>query len=532
MENIDVVVCTVTGREEFLDSCVAAISAELRPEDTLTIVRDRPLADARNEGTQQGSNPIVVFIDDDAVPRPGWRESMSVFDDPTIVGIGGAVHPRFEAGGGSERHAWVYGCDHAGLPADGEEIRNPIGAAMAFRRPIPLFSPALGRVGGNTAGGEETELCQRVEGKIIRHTAFAVDHFVPQSRTKLSYHLKRSFDEGRIKSWLNDLGSEREYAQHPSLHVAAAALGFALGKRGFIPPKTPTCEASIIVCTDGKRPLELDHIKKSMEGIDAELVIVDNSQDGIGIGVRAPEPGLARARNVGIRAANGRILAFTDDDARPDEHWLQELLDSYDDDTWAVTGRVVSNPETEAQELFENHVSFDMGEVPHTWSLETEEVPPLYPYPGGIFGAGVNMSFRADVFQKIGGFSEELGTGRCTRGGEDIDMLRRVVLHGGQIKYQPKAKVWHIHRHSKRELIKQMFGFGAGFTAALTRCVADGKFVPTKIKGHIPRSSVKPETQPSPWWMRTAEVAGYLCGPPLFVAARLSDAVDTWKKTE
>ncbi|WJZ03795.1 glycosyltransferase [Corynebacterium freiburgense] len=532
MDAIDVVVCTVTGREHFLDACVEAIKKELQEDDTLTIIRDRPLADARNEGVSQGSNPIIVFIDDDAIPRPGWRASMSVFEDPEIVGIGGAVHPRFEAGEGDERHAWVYGCDHAGLPADGEEIRNPIGAAMAFRRPIPLFSPALGRVGGNTSGGEETELCQRIDGKIIRHTAFAVDHFVPESRTKLAYHMKRSFDEGRIKSWLNDLGSEREYARHPSLHVAAAALGFALGKRGFIPPKTPTREASIIVCTDGRRPLDLHHIEKSMEGIDAELILVDNSADGIGMGIRAPQPGLARARNVGIRAANGKILAFTDDDARPDPNWLRELINSYDDETWAVTGRVVSKPETEAQELFENHVSFDMGEKPRRWSLDTEEAPPLYPYPAGSFGAGVNMSFRAEVFQKIGGFAEELGTGRCTRGGEDLDMLRRVVLHGGVIQYQPKAIVCHIHRHSKRALAKQMFGFGTGFTASLARCLADGKFVPTTIRGKVPHGAVKPPTEPSPWWMRTAEIAGYLCGPPLFMAARLSDAVDTWKKTE
>lgn len=534
MENIDVVVCTVTGREHFLKDCIAAIEKELLPADTLTVIRDLPLANARNKGVANGTNPVVVFIDDDAVARPGWRAAMSIFDDPTITGIGGAIHPNFESGHGDERHAWVYGCDHAGLPADGEEIRNPIGAAMAFRRPIPEFSPALGRVGGNTAGGEETELCQRIHGRIIRHTAFAVDHFVPKSRTKLSYHIRRSFNEGRMKSWLSNLGPERAYAKRPSVHVLAAAVGFALGKRGFIPPKKPTCAASIIVCTDGKRPLKLGHIERAIEGLDAEIVVVDNSKDGIGIGIRAPEPGLARARNVGIRAAKGRILAFTDDDAELDPRWLKELLVGYDNDDsiWAVTGRVCSKPITDAQHLFEDYVSYDFGEKPRRWNLDTAERPPLYPYPGGSFGAGVNMSFRADVFQKIGGFSEELGAGRCTRGGEDLDMLRRVILHGGTIQYWPYAVVWHNHRATKRQLFEQMFAFGSGFSASLSRCLADGKFVPTSLRGTVPRGAVKGPQEPGPWWMRAAEVAGLVCGPPLFAAARLSDAVGVWNKTQ
>lgn len=534
MESIDVVVCTVAGREGFLQDCVAAIEAELVPGDTLIVVRDRPLAEARNHGVAQGSNPIVVFIDDDAVPRPGWRAAMSVFDDPSIVGIGGAVHPKFERGGGDTRHAWVYGCDHAGLPPDGEEIRNPIGAAMAFRRPIPEFSPALGRVGGNTAGGEETELCQRIDGRIIRHTTFAVDHFVPASRTKLGYHLKRSFHEGRMKSWLSNLGPERRYAARPGLHVLAAAAGFALGKRGFIPPKAPTCAASIIICTDGRRPLSLEHLERAIEGLDAEIVVVDNSPDGIGVGIRASERGLARARNEGIRAANGKILAFTDDDAEIDPNWLRELIAGYgdDDNVWAVTGRVLSTPHTDAQRLFEEHISYDLGDRPRRWNLETEEVPPLYPYPAGSFGTGANMSFRAEVFQKIGGFAEELGAGRCTRGGEDIDMLRRVVLHGGTIQYWPAAIVRHDHRETKRQLMRQMFGFGAGFTAALARCVADGTFVPTSVRGTIPKGAVKGPKDPAPWWMRAAEGAGYVCGLPLFAAARLSDAVGVWNKTE
>ena len=59
--------------------------------------RDRGLSGARNSGITYGSNPVVCFIDDDAVPLPGWSVAVrEAFSEPEVAAVGGegpsAVH--------------------------------------------------------------------------------------------------------------------------------------------------------------------------------------------------------------------------------------------------------------------------------------------------------------------------------------------------------------------------------------------------------------------------------------------------------
>ncbi|MEE9179545.1 MAG: glycosyltransferase family A protein, partial [Vicinamibacteria bacterium] len=94
-----------------------------------------------------------------------------------------------------------------------------------------------------------------------------------------------------------------------------------------------------------------------------EVLLVDNgSTDGgptlmrsyaeerVARGVRLLEEkkrGAASARNTGIRAAKGEIVAFTDSDCSPDPAWLENVMLSFDDSSvGAVAGRVVGAPGT------------------------------------------------------------------------------------------------------------------------------------------------------------------------------------------
>lgn len=257
--SISVVICCYT--EERHDSLIAAVSAtldQLAPDDQVVVVVDgnhplyrrlaaahtdpritvlensfgRGLSSARNTGLDAAHAEVMVFLDDDAVPGPaaldGVRRS---FADARVTALGGAVRPQWELGHQPgwfpPEFGWVVGCDYRGLPPDGGEIRNPIGAAMAVRR-LPLreiggFSDHLGRVDAVPAGCEETmmgiALTRRdPEAKIVRATSFEVAHAVPRDRMTVSYFVRRCYHEGRSKAVLtrlcgrrSSLASERSY---------------------------------------------------------------------------------------------------------------------------------------------------------------------------------------------------------------------------------------------------------------------------------------------------------------------------------
>lgn len=192
----------------------------------------RGLSGARNTGVKQSRNDIVVFVDDDAVLTTGALDgAREAFDDPAVVAIGGAVDADWEDGSAPdwfpEEFGWVVGCDYRGLPGSGDQIRNPIGAAMAARRhalgQIEGFSTKLGRIGDLPAGCEETLMGVQLRAhfpgqRIIRHTPFRVDHHVPSGRATLRYFTRRCYQEGRSKASLSRisgrhsaLSSERSY---------------------------------------------------------------------------------------------------------------------------------------------------------------------------------------------------------------------------------------------------------------------------------------------------------------------------------
>ena len=108
-----------------------------------------------------------------------------------------------------------------------------------------------------------------------------------------------------------------------------------------------------------------------------QVVVVDNAScdDGrtravaLAAGVdyvREDRPGLDIARNRGVRAATGDIVAFTDDDVRLHPRWLERLTAAFDADRiMAVTGLVLpAELETPAQIHFEKYWGFGRGYRP------------------------------------------------------------------------------------------------------------------------------------------------------------------------
>ncbi|MGA8113760.1 MAG: glycosyltransferase [Actinocatenispora sp.] len=177
-----------------------------------------------------------------------------------------------------------------------------------------------------------------------------------------------------------------------------------------------------------------------------------------------PTPGASLARNRGAEAATGDLLAFTDDDAVVDRHWLTAAaaeLASADVD--CVTGLVLPlSLDSAAQRYFEAFGGFGKGYQRRTFAPDSPAPDPLYPLAPGIFGSGNNMVWRRSAYDALHGFDTRLGPGRRTRAGEDLDLFVRLVSSGGRLTYTPHSLVWHEHRTEVAALRGQLRGYGTG----------------------------------------------------------------------
>lgn len=240
-------------------------------------------------------------------------------------------------------------------------------------------------------------------------------------------------------------------------------------------------DVSVVICTRN-RPESVDRCLGSMKALrpsPAEVLVVDNapeddrteavvSRHPFARYAREPRPGLSAARNAGIRATSGRIVAFTDDDCVPHLRWIEGLLRGFvDPDVTAVTGLALPDRlETPSELRFERVNSFNLGyrrrRFDGAW-LHAQGSRGAHVW--GI-GAGANMAFRRVAFDRIGLFDLRLGAGTagCS---EDSELWYRVLADGGSVLYEPTAVVFHRHRADPQSLDRQLRQYMRGHVAAL-----------------------------------------------------------------
>jgi GT2 family glycosyltransferase len=186
-----------------------------------------------------------------------------------------------------------------------------------------------------------------------------------------------------------------------------------------------------------------------------------------------PIPGLAQARNAGLRRARGDIVAFTDDDTVVDEAWLSEIAAGFerDPDAACVSGLVPSGElRSRTQAYFDSRVSWSKNLEPRVFSLAAppDDVP-MFPFTSGAFSTGANFALNRRTALSMGGFDTAFGAGTRTGGAEDIDMFTRIILEGHSLVIQPSAVVWHRHRDDFAELRSQASAYGNGLGAWITK---------------------------------------------------------------
>lgn len=249
-----------------------------------------------------------------------------------------------------------------------------------------------------------------------------------------------------------------------------------------------------------------------------------------------PRPGLSCARNKGLAEARGTYLAYTDDDVAVDAGWVQGLLKAFRTagDVGCVTGLVATAEIAGAAEQY-----FDARAA--SWSTRCESQrfdldgsapdDALYPYSPGIFGTGANLAFDRAMLVELGGFDEALGAGTRTRGGEDLDIFVRVLRAGRALVYEPAALVWHHHRADRDALLSQLYGYGTGLSAFMTKCLMQ-RGTRREVLGRIPlglrrMAGIRGQTRErlteaveAPRGAMLREVLGFGAGPVLYLQAR------------
>lgn len=167
---------------------------------------------ARNAGVAAVGTDVVVFLDDDAAAAPGWLEHLLAhYEDPEVLGVGGAADPDWQVGRPSwlpREFDWVVGCTYRGLPEEPLSVRNLMGCNMSFRRSVIEqaggFYEGLGRTGANAFGCSETEFCIRAQqllgGRLVFEPGARISHQVPAERTTWRYFARRCRAEGRSKA--------------------------------------------------------------------------------------------------------------------------------------------------------------------------------------------------------------------------------------------------------------------------------------------------------------------------------------------
>ena len=148
---------------------------------------------------------------------------------------------------------------------------------------------------------------------------------------------------------------------------------------------------------------------------------------------RIPVKGLPNARNVGVERSQGDVVLFLDDDSIPDVDLVRFHAENYADPSISgVGGRVLGGYDRGGAEtgrfkpgngkVVRNFGSTTRGEADHL--------------------AGGNMSFRREVFDRVGGFDKAYGGSSI---GEETDFCLRARRAGFRFVFDPRAALDHLH---------------------------------------------------------------------------------------
>jgi GT2 family glycosyltransferase len=219
----------------------------------------------------------------------------------------------------------------------------------------------------------------------------------------------------------------------------------------------PTASVIICVYNHGRQAQDCLHSLLAMERQDFEIVLVDDASTddtpdrlaafreahpdrAITIVRNQRNLGVSGARNVGLRAAQGRYAFFTDSDCIVSRRWLGTMIAALEESSAdAVAGLVRNPPPTTLAER-----AYVGGSRLHAGRFQDRQL------------VGGSMGFvRRVALQYL--FDEAL-----TYGCDEDDMARRLRADGRTIAFAADAELQHNHRLTMRSYLRMAYRQGMG----------------------------------------------------------------------
>jgi GT2 family glycosyltransferase len=237
----------------------------------------------------------------------------------------------------------------------------------------------------------------------------------------------------------------------PKASYCALREAFAANPNDLLPARP---RVSVVVCSynGGSTLAQCLESLAALNYPDYEVILVDDgsTDDTRSIAARYPcvraihqeNLGLGAARNVGLQAATGQIIAYTDSDCMAHPDWLTHLVAQFERCGAAAVGGPNLAPPAGGVAAC---VAAAPGQPMHV--LESDQVAEHIP--------GCNMAFRRAALESINGFDPQFHAA-----GDDVDICWRLQTAGHWISFAPAAMVWHHRRQTARAYLRQQAGYG------------------------------------------------------------------------
>lgn len=154
--------------------------------------------------------------------------------------------------------------------------------------------------------------------------------------------------------------------------------------------------------------------------------------------------GPASARNRGVGASSGDLVAFTDSDCLPQAGWLAELVRGFDDPRVGGVGGVTRRAD--------GGLMSEYADEFHLLGHATDAEGRISIFPTA------NVCFRRDVLVEARLFDEDF----TKPGGEDVELCYKIRALGYELRLAEGALVLHHHRRTLRAFLKVMSNYGEG----------------------------------------------------------------------
>lgn len=168
--------------------------------------------------------------------------------------------------------------------------------------------------------------------------------------------------------------------------------------------------------------------------------------------------GLNVARNIGIKKSKGEIVAFTDSDCIVPPNWITKIVENFKDPQVSCVGGSAKALNSDFVSQYADNSIVRL--MPFFRKREElDKVRPFFRHP-----AGCNMAYRRKVAEEIGYFDENIQYGF-----DEVEFADRVCKAGYKMVLDPNVMVWHKHRSTLGEFLKQNFQYGRGSGLVLKR---------------------------------------------------------------